>query len=204
MNTDKINLWLRKYINAHNQKRLKNRDFSIISSNCNGGVLLHDLGMRFNTPTINLWIEPDDFIRFLQNLPHYLDSALTFIDVPDMDYPVALLDDVKIYFQHYHTAEEASAKWQERASRINFDNLFIMFTDRDGCTYQNLVDFEALPYKNKVVFTHLPYPEFSSAHYIKGWETDPCVGVCFGFVKGISGKKHYDSFDYVSWFNQGY
>lgn len=197
----KINLALRKYINTRNRKLLKNKDFSIIASNCNGGFLLHDLGLRFNSPTVNLWIEPSDFIKFLQDLPHYLNSEFVFVDLPDIDYPVGILDDIKIYFQHYKTPEEARSKWQERSARINFENLFVMFTDRDGCTYQNLIDFEALPYKNKVVFTHLPYPEFSSAHYLKGWEQEDSVGMCFDFVKGISGKKHYDSFDYISWFN---
>ena len=35
--------------------KLKNKDFSIISSNCNGGVILSDLNIKFNTPTINLF-----------------------------------------------------------------------------------------------------------------------------------------------------
>ena len=122
--------------------------------------------------------------------------------VPDINYPIGVLDDVNIYFQQYATEEEAREKWVERSKRINFQNLFIMFTDRDGCTYQDLCDFEALPYKNKVVFTHRLYPEFDSAYYIRGWEKQECVGMCANYVNKFSWKKYYDQFDYVSWFNQ--
>ena len=30
-------------INKHKRKRLKNKDFSVIASNCNGAFILHDL-----------------------------------------------------------------------------------------------------------------------------------------------------------------
>lgn len=197
-----VNQMLRKRINKINRKKLKNKDFSLICSNCNGAFILHDLGMRFNSPTVNLWMKPDHFIRFLQDIQHYLKCDMTFIEEPNVDYPIGVLDDIKIYFQHYQTKEEAKNKWIERSKRINFDNLFIMFSDRDGCTYQDLCDFEKLPYKNKVVFTHKPYPEFKTAHYIKGWEKEECVGMCFEFKNKFSGKKHYDDFDYIKWFNQ--
>lgn len=54
----RLNRLLRKAVNWKNQKRLKNRDFSLLSSNCNGVFILHDLGLRFNSPTVNLWITP--------------------------------------------------------------------------------------------------------------------------------------------------
>ncbi len=198
-----VNHILRRKVNNSNKKKLKNSDFSLISSNCNGAFILHDLGIKFNSPTVNLWINPDDFIKFLQDMPRYLACEMTFTHQADISYPIGVLDDIKIYFQHYATEEEAKTKWLERSKRINFDNLFIMFTDRDNCTYQNLCDFEALPYKNKVVFTHVPYPELKSAFYLKGWENEESVGNCFAFKSKLSGQKHYDAFDYVSWFNQG-
>ena len=78
-----------------------------------------------------------------------------------------------------------------------------MFTDRDGCTYQDLCAFDALPYKNKVVFTHISYPEIKSSYYIKGWEKEESVGICSEYIKPLSIKKHYDAFDYIDWFNKG-
>lgn len=199
----KIKGFARNIYNKNTARKLKNTDFSLIASNCNGAFLLHDLGLRFNSPFVNLWMKPDDFIRFLTNLNQYLSCEMTFVEEPGISHPVGLLDDVRIYFQHYSTKEIAKEKWDERSKRLNFNNLFIMFTDRDGCTYQNLCNFDALPYKNKVVFTHVPYPEFKSACYLKGWESETSVGMCYDYKSTFSIRKHYDEFDYIDWFNKG-
>lgn len=193
-----INRWFRNSINAKNQARLTNLSPSVISSNCNGAFILHDLGLRFNSPFVNLYLEPSDFIKYLQRMAHYNSTTLTFIQT-DKPYPVGKLDDVIIHFMHYHSEQEALEKWTERVARINSDNLFVMMTDRDGCTYQNLQDFDALPFTNKVVFTCKPYPELTSAFYITGFENQGQVGDLFEY-SGWFGKKYYDQFDYVSWF----
>lgn len=55
------------------RKRLKNNEFSIISNDCTGGVIYHDLGLRFTSPTINLFFEPyEDYLYFLSNIKDYL------------------------------------------------------------------------------------------------------------------------------------
>lgn len=198
----KLNTLLRKMVNAKNKKRLKNRDFSVIASNCNGTLILHDLNMRFNSPFVNLWLKADDYIKILKNLQHYLECDLGFTQEPGINYPIGVLDDVKVYFTHYKTCEEAKEKWTERSKRLNMDNLFIMFTDRDGCTKENLLDFDALPYQNKVVFTHIPYSDIKSSYYIRGFEEESSVGMCHAYKNDHTGKKYYDDFDYVSWFNQ--
>ena len=46
----------RKKINKKYRSELKNKDFTIFSCNCTGGVLYHDLGMKFLSPTINLYM----------------------------------------------------------------------------------------------------------------------------------------------------
>jgi len=199
----RIKRCIRQVYNKTLIRKLKNNNFSLIASNCNGAFILHDLGLRFNSPFVNLWMKPDDFIRFLSNIDYYLSCEMTFIEERDVSYPIGVLDDVRINFQHYATNETAKEKWIERTKRINFNNLFIMFTDRDGCSYQNLCDFEALPYKNKIVFTHIPYPEFQSAYYLKGWESEVSVGNCFEYKSLFSIRKHYDDFDYIGWFNSG-
>ena len=199
----KMRSQFRKIYNKRMASKLKNKDFSVIASNCNGTFILHDLGIRFNSPFVNLWIEPNDFVKMLTNLKYYMSCDLVFIEETDVDYPVGYLDDVKIYFQHYATPEEAREKWIKRVQRINYDSLFILFTDRDGCSYQNLIEFDSLMYKNKIVFTHIPYPELNSAFYLKGWEDEPCIGLCFEYKNKYTIKKHYDAFDFISWFNNG-
>ena len=60
-----------------------------------------------------------------------------------------------------------------------------------------------LPYENKVVFTNKKYPEIKSSVYIPGFEKEKSVGNCFEYISLFSGKKRYDIFDYVTWFNRG-
>ena len=49
---------------------------TIISNNCAGGAIMHELGMEFRTPTINLQILPEQFPKFCKNLSYYLTSEL--------------------------------------------------------------------------------------------------------------------------------
>lgn len=197
------NLRLREKINEENRKRLNNTGFSVISSNCNGAFILHDLGQRFNSPTVNLFLYPKDFIRFVENLKYYMSLKLEFVKEKDVTYPVGRLEDIKIYFMHYHSEEEANQKWEERKQRICYENLFVLMTERDGCTYEDLQKFDKLQYPNKIVLTHLSYPEIKSSFYIKGYEQENQVGHIYEFLNETTGKKHYDEFDYVEWFNQG-
>ncbi|WP_150539772.1 DUF1919 domain-containing protein [Actinobacillus vicugnae] len=194
-----INKFLRKAINALNRQRLQNHAMSVLSINCNGAFILHELEQQFRSPFVNLFLSPADFIKYLKNITHYMQAELVF-ESTNKSYPVGKLADLTIHFMHYHSEQEALEKWVERTKRINLDNLFVIMTDRDGCTYQDLQEFDRLPFANKVVFTHKPYPEFQSAFYIKGFETQPQVGDLFEF-SGWNGKKYYDQFNYIDWFN---
>ena len=184
---------MRKSINQKNQQHLSNHEMSVIASNCNGALILHDLGEQFRSPFVNLYLEPTDFVKYLQNMTAYNQIELGFITT-DKPYPVGQLSDITIHFMHYHSEQEAKAKWKERLQRLNLDNLFIMMTDRDGCTEQDLQDFDQLPFKHK------SYSEIKSSFYIKGFEKQGQVGDLFEF-SGWNGQKYYDQFDYVSWFN---
>lgn len=199
----KINYYLRKIVNNINRRKLKNKDFTLISSNCNGCLICHDLNIKFNSPFVNLYLEPRDFIKYLNNMDYYNNARLMFINDKNKNYPVGVLGDIKLYFVHYDSEEQAEKKWYERVKRINLNNLFILMTDRDGCTEEILKEFDRLPYKNKVIFTHLPNNDIGSAKYIKGFETEKEVGMCFQFKGRFTGKKYYDDFDYVKWFNEG-
>ena len=58
-----LSSYLTKRRNRIRREKLKNNDFTIISSECAGGVIYHDLGLRFDSPTINLWFKPDDYLK---------------------------------------------------------------------------------------------------------------------------------------------
>lgn len=188
-------------INRKLRKKLRNKDFSIIASTCNGGVLTSDLGVRFNSPFVNLWIYPGDFIKMLENLNSYLNHDLLESKNEPYSYPVGVLDDIKLYFMHYGSFDEAKEKWDRRKKRINYNNLFIMFTDRDGCTEEQLKRFDSLPYKNKVVFTAKQHKDIKSAVWCEEFSQESEVPV-LTLYRNISGERLYDRyFDFVGWLN---
>lgn len=196
-----LNDYSRSIKNKINKKKLKNKDFSLICNDCNGGVILSDLGVRFNSPFVNLWIMPKDYLRMLSDLQNYLNEELEFINDETYSYPVGLLKDVHIYFQHYPSQKEAFEKWNIRKERIRYDNLFILFNDRNGCTLDDLLCFDSLPYKNKAVFLHKPIPAIKSGVFIRGFEEKESVGICLDFKGKWSGKRYLDDFKYIDWFN---
>ena len=182
--------------------RLKNRDATIISSNCNGEYIYYDMKLRFLSPTINLSFDMNDYVKLLENLPWYMEQPITPYPDDRFDYPCGMLGDIEIRFNHYKTFEEAVAKWEERKRRINWDNLYIIAIDGDNCTEESLHRFDDLPYRHKVIFTHLPRPDIRSAFYLKGFEDQPGVGVALYFKKQFLVRRYLDDFDYVSFLNQ--
>lgn len=188
------------FINKANRVSLKNRDFTILSSNCIGGCILHDLNLRFLTPTINLFFSATDFMKFLENIDFYLNQKIEFANELSIGYPIGQLGDIKIHFVHYKDEQSAKRKWEERSRRINANNVYVIMTDRDDCNEEIFRRFDNLSYKNKVLFTSKKHKEYPSTFYIKGFENQNQVGDLTKY-ENIFGKKYYDEFDFINWFN---
>ncbi len=203
---DRLRNWEWNQYKKRRYNRLKNKDFTVIGSNCNGMFMYYDLGMRYLTPTINLSIKMNDFVKMVKNLRWYMDQELTEVKEKEEGFkcPTGLLGDIRVYFIHYNSFEEGKQKWEERKRRINWDNIFIVGTERDGCTYETIREFEELPYQNKVIFTHVEYPEFSSACHIRGFEEREELGTITNYKKQILKRRYLDDFDYVDFLNAGY
>lgn len=195
-------MYERKLYCRRKKNRLKNKDFSIIASNCNGTFMYYDMRIRYLTPTVNLVIEMNDFVKLAENLEAYMEKEIVKLE-SDVPYPTGMLDDIKIMFMHYPTFEEGVEKWNERKKRINWENLFIVGTEKDGCTYETIQRFDRLPYENKVIFTHIEYPEFSSAYYIEGFEERDEIGVLTNYKEQFWKRRYLDDFDYVNFLNSG-
>ena len=167
---------------------LNNKDFSIISNNCWGGICYEYFGMRKDSPTIGLWFFAEDYIKFVSNLKYYLSLEMIIInpkeakcyskliEMKSTDGLVGVLGDIEISLLHYHDPEIALKKWNRRVKRINYDNLILKFSYMNGCTYDLLKDFDELDlskissnYK-KIMFVPKPMPEFKSSIYVKGFE----------------------------------
>lgn len=152
---------------------LKNRNFSIISNNCWGGKVYDMYALQYLSPTVGLWIPPEDFCRFCKNIKHYLKVDLVQItyleshvrallearkktgryELPLDELIIGRIEDVDIVFLHYTSFEDAKEKWNRRRKRVNFDNILIKLNDQNGCTEKQFDDFCDLDYEHKLFFT---------------------------------------------------
>jgi uncharacterized protein (DUF1919 family) len=147
-----------------NRTKLTNKDFTIISNNCWGTFVYKGLHLQYRTPFVGLFLFAPDYMKLLENFTDYMSKDMKFtgetrykqhIDY-DIKYPVGLLDDLEVHFVYSKDNEDAVEKWDRRRKRINWDNIYYKFCDRDLCTPELIERFFALPYKNKVCFTVHP------------------------------------------------
>lgn len=134
--------------------KLKNRNFVIIASNCIGGVLLHDLGMRFDTPTINLTIPK--FISFVERYQYYLAIEPKYNEEKSVNYPVFDIDDIEINAIHY-SKEEFLSSWNKRKTRFlkriaDGAEIIVFAADSQMREERAFERFSMLPYR-KVAFS---------------------------------------------------
>ena len=107
------------------REALTNTTPTFLCPNCIGGILFHDLGLQFRSPTVNLMMLQTDFVKFVLNLDYYLTQKLVFFKHPEYDFSCAHLVDITLHLTLYHTEEETAIKWAERSARIDRDNLFV-------------------------------------------------------------------------------
>lgn len=136
---------------------------TIISRHCWGGLLYNQLGLKFDSPFINLFLQDTDFNKLSKNFSHYMNQELVFDHeeyehILKINYPVCRLDDIYIYFNHYTSFEEAKQKWDERKKRINYDNLFFETTTENR---ELALEFDSIPLQHKICFHsgHIDSPD---------------------------------------------
>lgn len=134
-------------------------DESIVANNCLGARISQDLGYRYNSPFAGLFIPYPDYVILLQHFDEIKDAVMTFSS--GHKYPVGMLhlrgEEIAVHFLHYHSEEEAAAKWRKRLARMNLNKLVVIGMEADGCTRQNIVDFLQLPYKKKIFLSKESY-----------------------------------------------
>ena len=189
------------------RRRLANRNVTILTDTCIAGVIYHELGLQFLSPTINLFFEDTDFYKFIRNLKEYLSMELRFVKGV-ANYPTAYLGDILIHFNHYHTEEEAAAKWYERCKRINWDNIYVICSDRpingNVVTYEDIKCLDSLPYvKAKVIFSVQHYDDIDYILPLPKDDTQDCVKGYMMDKTWLGTWRWEKYFDYVYWLNTG-
>lgn len=170
----------RKMFAPLRKKKLKFHDFTIISNNCWGGCVYESYGLQKKSPTVGLFMFAEDYIKFVRNLKKYANLELNFIKPEESKwknffeqdknfgtYPIGLIQDIEIFFLHYHSRTEAKEKWERRCKRINWEKILIKFNDQNNCSEEDVKHFFELPYKNKLFFTIKDWPNIDSKKYIK-------------------------------------
>lgn len=200
-----VTMLIRKVIEGNYEKRLrkknKNKDFSIICPNCIGGLIYHRLGVKFLSPTINLWMYQYDYLKFVLDLEKYISLELEFIE-SNYNHPVAKLGDITIYFNHYKTNEEAKKKWNSRKRRINYDNLFLIMYDKDGLTKDDFKKLEKVKCRGKIVISNRKYKDID--YVIKIPANMDKIETRYRLnVNRFTGKRKFEEkFNYVKWLNK--
>ncbi len=142
---------------------------TIISNNCAGGAIMHELGMEFKSPTINLQILPEQYWRFCEDFWIYMHQDLKEIRQQDLDQwqqiwlrkmfggipdmPYGMLSDILVCFQHYESFDQAKAKWDERAAKIDYHNIGFIMHARGKEYDVEAAAFAAAKIPNKLLLT---------------------------------------------------
>lgn len=187
-----------KYISIQSSK------ISIISNNCWGGTLYHSLGMKFYSPFINMFENDKEYLKLLSDLKVYLDLKLEFIKdgfnpVLNMKYPICLLGDVELHFNHYPNMDEVELKWSKRVKRINWDNLFVMmFTESE----QIAREFDRLDYNKKICF--VPFRNsYKSSYYLQIVDRYEMRNIPFWEIVNKIASGHYQDYDLIDLLQKG-
>jgi uncharacterized protein (DUF1919 family) len=181
---------------------LKKNSFTIICNNCIAGVIYSDFGRKFQSPTINLFFYATDYIKFLENLKFYLKQQIKFSkDSKHTNstilYPIGILGDIEIHFQHYESEQDAADAWHRRIQRIDYDNLFIIGSDRDNSTEEIRQRFSELSFEHKIYFTSKPC-KYKQEIFFEEYKEQDCIGELID-----EDKAWYFYFDVPKWINEG-
>lgn len=188
------------------RSRLTNENFSLITNNCDGGVIYNHLGLKFLSPTVNLYIKDDDYVLFCENLSEFLTKGELREIKSEFDYPVGELTCekgvVKIYFMHYNNFEEAEQKWFERVKRVNYDNLYFLYEVTDEVNENLIKRFSEIKVGEKAIITTNSKVKSPISTYIK-IKKDFVFGIMLQYKSKFSSKMYLDEYDYVSFLNKG-
>lgn len=160
---------IRRSIECYRKRRkLKIRNFTIIANNCWAGSAVYvPFGLKVNTPTYDLAIMDEHYIKFLEKFDYYLSQDLQFINPEEgehyelrkkyfkegKEYPVGRLDDIEVWFFHYKNKNEAAKLWNKRKKKINRDKLLVKWSERYKSDNEDFLQrFINLPFDNKIAF----------------------------------------------------
>lgn len=191
------------------RKRLKNQEFTLITNDCFGGIIYHQLGLPFQSPTINLYFDFEGYLAFARDIPYYLGCEIEDVSAQSgLPFPVGRIvpkDEshipVTLNFVHYNSFEEAVSKWKKRAERIHYDNIVFLYYHLGEEEPDLFREFETLPGK-KMMILQRDMPGCGLEHYCYLRTFEPEKGVNHWLDReGSTGRRVCNRFDFVSFLN---
>ncbi len=143
--------------------QLVENPITIISDDCWGGEVYHALSLPFSSPTININWKQEEYIKFISDLPYYLQQPLRCGREANLEtgkYPIGLLgeDDRQVQMELIHNIsfDEAGQQWERRRTRINLDNIFVKFGLNKIDNWESYMNiFNGLQYKKICFFPYV-------------------------------------------------
>lgn len=177
---------------------------TILARNCVAGVIYHDLGLEFQSPTVNLWIQNPDFEVFLTYIHEFVREGILKEVSSSYDYPVGDLScntndgekKIRIYFQHYKSFYEAQTSWYKRCKRVNFDRMCVIIEDGNNITQDEVDHFEKLAIEKMVILCGEKSINGKHVIHMKGFTKKNFPGTSVKY-KGLFGKRWLDEFDWI-------
>ena len=189
------------------RQRVTTRDFTIVSNDCWGGMAYEELGRRYDTPFVGLFLMPEDYARLLPRLRFFCESQVEFTphsrheqinawrESIGKQYPIGVLGgDIEIQFLHYASVEEAKEKWTRRAARIHWNRLWLKTCWHDDPRMEEwLREFEKLPFPHKLSLVPRRIHGLKHSVVLRHYTTD-------GSAQYWSAHRN---FDVAAWLNEG-
>jgi uncharacterized protein (DUF1919 family) len=202
-----LKVWRRQLAARIMRQRVTARDFTIISNDCWGGMAYEELGRRYDTPFVGLFLMLEDYMRLLPKLRFGCESKIEFVapsrheeinrwrETIKKPYPIGVLGgDVEIQFLHYANVDEAKAKWNRRAARIHWNRLLVKTCWHDDLRMEGwLREFEELPFQHKLSLVPREIPGLKHSVVLRDYTTD-------GSAQYWNAHRN---FDVAAWLNDG-
>ncbi len=167
--------------------------------------MLHDLGLRFNTPTINtLFYSFDDFFFFCLHIKELQHVELQKEKTNEFKYPIASLlfngRKIRIGLVHYKSFEEGKMIWKKRFKRVNFDNIFFIYESPNVIKSDAISFFQKFPHNGMIISKKneaLTYKNYFGEDFYDNWYP----GKILDYVHPFSLIRYLDDIDYIKYLN---
>lgn len=194
----------RSYYHKNKAKRFNGEVPSIICNNCLGGVMLHDLGLPFNTPTINLFFRThEEFIYFVQNIEEMQTITMHEIDSSEFNVPVGEIEhkghSIRIVFQHYKDFQSGYDKWKQRMKRMDLSKIVVLLESPD-VSPETIEAFSQIKYKKAIISRPIQNTPlfYVPLDIYNNWHS----GKVLEYKSLFSIKRWVDDWDYISFLNK--